>query len=712
MTKAYCLNNLGDHAIEKKEPWKLSPNSFNYPQNGFSSPADYKKWACDRGTKYCAFSLIEGEVSTQRIGENNEPRRIFGLVADFDTTQPYTDEEIQEFVARSLASDHPVAYFSRSFRGGIHAVWFFDEPISCLGKKSASQFLKEANKAMNMRQLMRGWDEACANKPEQYYLYGRDWQTVSNHTIPSAVTHAWMHRATNSDSFKEYGTKIPLDIVFEEVQKKFPQHGWQGEFKDGSRGSTFFDPHGGHKSVNSAIVRDTGMQVFNMEKGFYSWAEILGTGFVKSFQTTRIGASVKDFFYDGKNYFHKLSNGEYVNRSRKDVEVLLKTKHKLSSKTPRGAVSSEVEDAYHTILTEKLVHGAMPFVYDKRQIVPFQGKRYLNVSNRKLCEPATDPQPWCDNFPFMGELLSGVLGDKQLPYWLAWASRFYKSCYDGSPNQGHAVFLIGDTGLGKTLINENILDCLFGGIGACGRFLMGEDNGFNSHLFEFGVWTCDDRVPASDRKKHQHYTSTIKSIVANGVFNIEEKFMKTGQLVWNGRLCVTANHTTEDIRMIPELNLSMRDKVLLFKGQKHGIVFGERKENRKKCEREAPFLARYLMDYKLPPEIKPSNRFGFESYIDKSLEEFALDNGPHSYLLELVEIFNDKMFSKQGVPEWLGSASSFLQEMGTMDGSNQFLKGVDAMRLGYSFTHYNNKGVDWLEKRGRKWALKNPYITS
>lgn len=712
MREAYCLDNLSEHAITRKKPWDLPPTSFNYPANGFSAPADYKKWACSRGTKYCAFSLVEGEIPTQRIGENNDPKRIFGIVADFDTNAPFSDQELQDFVARSLNSDHPMAYFSKSFRGGVHAVWFFEEPIACLGKTSASQFLKEANKALGLKQLMRGWDEKCAEQPEQYYLYGRDWQTVSSHTIPTAVSHAWMHRATNSNTFKEYGTKVPLDIVFAEIEKKFPKHGWVGEFTEGSRGCTFFDPHGGHQSTNSSIVRETGMQVFNMEKGFYSWAEILGNGFIKKFQTTRIGSAVRDIFYDGKNYFERLSNGDYFARNRKDVEIVLKTRHRLSSKTPKGATSSEIEDAYNTILNEKLVHGALPFVYDKRVIVPFQGKRYLNLSTRKVCEPSADPQVWDANFPFMGGLLHGILGDEQLPYWLAWASRFYKACYKGEPNQGHAVFLIGDTGLGKTMINENVLDVLFNGTASCGRFLMGEDNGFNSHLFDYGLWTCDDRVPASDRKKHQHYTSTVKSIVANGVFNIEEKYMKTGQLVWNGRLSVTANHTTEDIRMIPELNVSMRDKILLFKAKKHSIKFGDRKANRETCEREAPFLARYLMDYKIPTELEFDQRFGFKSYIHKGLETFSLDNGPHAYVLELVELFNDLMFSKEGVPTWEGTSTELLKELGTLDGSNSFLKGVDAVRIGLSLTHYNNKNVDWLEKKSRRWVLKNPFLTS
>lgn len=710
MIEAYCLDNLGVHVVKKREPWKLLPTAFNYPKKPFSTAATYKKWACQQGTRYCAFSLVEGEVSTQRVSASNEPKRVLGMVADYDTDTPFTDKEVQEFVARSLASDHPCSYFSRSFRGGLHVVWFFEEPVSCLGKRSAQQFLREVSKGLGLRKLMRGYDEACADKPEQYYLYGRDWQTVSTHVVPNAVTHLWMHQSTSSESFKDYGTVVPLDRVFEEVQKKFPQHGWPGEFKEGSRGPTFFDPHGGHQSANSAVVRDTGMQAFNMEKGFYAWAEIFGPGFIKKFQTSRIGEAINAYYYDGNKYFEKLSNGQVVARSRKDVEVRLKTSHGLSSKTPKGGTSSEVEDAYNTIISEKLVHGAVPFVYDKRLVVPFQGRNYLNTAGRKPVEPSPDAQQWCDNFPFMGALLESVLGDEQLPYWLAWASRFLTSAHSGVPTQGHAMFLIGDTGVGKTLINENVLDILFGGHAACGPFLMGEDGGFNSHLFDFGLWTCDDRVPASDFKKFQHYTSTVKSIVANGVFTINEKFMKAGQLIWNGRLSVTANFTAEDIRMIPELNTSMRDKVMLFRAARHGLQFGSRQENRATCEREAPFLARFLLDYIPPLEIQSSNRFGVDSYIHKGLEEFSMDNGTHAYLLELVEVFNDKTFSKDGVPHWRGTSTELLQELGSMEGSGHFLKGVDVMRLGRSLAHFNNKGVDWLSKAYRTWEIKNPFI--
>jgi len=707
---AYCLDNLSEHTAKKLEPWTIDPKTFSYPDAPFKDASSYKKWACTQGTKYCAFSLVEGEVSTNRVTKDNEPKRIFGMVADYDTETPFTEEQIKEFVARSVASDHPCAYLSKSYRGGLHVVWLFESPVSCLGRLSATQFLKEASKGLGLIKLLRGLDTKAVETPEQYYLYGRDWQVVSNHTIPDAVTHLWMHQCTKSDTFKNYGIEVPLDVVWEEVQTKFPNHGWRGDFKEGARGPTFFDPHGGHQSDNSAVVKPTGMQAFNMDKGFFSWAEIFGTGFVRKFQESRIGGSVANFYYDSSNYWEKVEK-RFLPRNRKDVEVRLKAVHRLNGRTPKNDTFSEIDDAFSTIITAKSVSAAMPLVFNKNEVVEIAGRRYLNIATREPIKPADAQQQWKTNFPFIGELVESVYGPDQLPYWLAWMARFYRSAHLGVPEQGHAVFLIGDTGAGKTLINENVLDIMFGGHASCSAFLMGEDGSrFNAPLFEYGVWTCDDRVPASDARKFQHYSSTVKSIVANGMFHVDDKNRRSGQIPWNGRLSVTANFTQEDIRMVPDLNVSMRDKIMLFKAQNHSFAFGSRAENREACQKEAPFFARWLLDHTPPSQIMGSQRFGVSSYINPELEAFALENSSHAYMLEIVEIFNDQHFSAQGSPDWTGTATELMRELGTYEGHNVFLKGVDAIRIGRSLAHYNNKKVDWLDKKGKKWVIHNPFL--
>ena len=568
--------------------------------------------------------------------------------------------------------------------------------------EAATEFLKKASKELGLRSLAAGLDKAVS-KPTQYYLYGRDWQIVSQHVIPSTFTWAWMHASTKASTFNNYGEPIPLADVFTEIEARFPGV-WTGDFREGARGPTFWDPHGGHKSIDSAVVRENGMQVFNMEKGFYSWSEILGHKFVSSYQQAQIGGAIANFYYDGVNYWEKL-DGNYYARKRSDIEIRLKVDHGLSSKTPRGVRFSEIEEALNTIISLKTVDAAAPIVFNKDQVVSFHGKKYLNTSRCRVMEPVDDPQEWAVNFPFVASVLEGIYQKEQLEYWLAWAHRFYKGAYEGKVEAGHAIFTVGDPGLGKTFINSGILGPLFGGEIACGNFLMGE-TAFASTLFEKGVWTVDDRVPASNSVKHQHYTSTIKSMVANGSFTVEEKFRKAAYLPWMGRLSVTANFTQEDIKMIPELNDSLKDKIMVFYAHPHKVDFGTRQENQAVCEKELPYFARYLLDLKVPAKLLGSNRFGIQSFINSTVEEFALNNGGHAYFLELLDIFVDNHFSGLGNEEWVGTATGLMKELATLDGASSFLKGVDAQRIGRSLSHYHQKGVDWLKRNSKTWTIK------
>ena len=709
--EAFCLNNLSESVVEKKTPWELDPREFNYPTK-WTKTLTYKKWTALPTTRYCAFNLIEGEIPTERIGKDNQPLFIRGLVADFDVDTPFTEEDKKRFLERTRESAQPAAYLSESHNGGFHGIWLFDEPISCCGMASAKEFLAKASSEIGFGRLCSGIDLPAAKDPAKYYCYGQKWQRVGDHRIPKEVASLWMFQATSSKTFKDRGIPIPLDRVWIELKKKFPGLQWPtGEFREGSRGPTFWEPNAGHKSINSAVVRDTGMQCFNSaESGFFTWGQILGNQFVQDFQAGRIGEAVANMHYDGKKFWERLDNGRTVPRTREDVRVRFVGKHHLSRAVPRGATASEVDLAINTILETKLVAGGVPFIFDKRVVVPFMGERYVNTSIRKPTKAAKDPVRWGEEFPFITSLLEGMLGPKQLPYWLSWVSRFYKSAVSGEPSPGHAVFLIGVPGCGKTFINENVLDILFGGHSACGDFLMGQDGGFNQRHFDYGIWTCDDRVPASDARKFQHYTSTVKSIVANSVFTSNEKYLRAGQLRWNGRLSVTANFSHEDARMIPELNESMRDKIMVFRALNHKVKFDDKKTNRLVCRREVPHLARYLLDYETPEELR-STRFGVKGYVDSEVEDLCLAQGRHNYFLELMDLFKDEYFSKDDPSrtEWEGNATELLAKCANLPGANVILKDVTPTRMGLSLSHYASKNVPWLEKRHRRYAIKSPH---
>ena len=151
--------------------------------------------------------------------------------------------------------------------------------------------------------------------------------------IPLNLLHYWQYEESKSSDFTGQGTAIPLDKVYEEVQV-YPNHGWPGEFVEGSRGPTYWDG-GQHKSVNSAIVRETGMQVFNMPKGFYTWSEIFGAAFVRDFEVGRIGDAIKDYWFDGRNYFIEDGRGGFTVNGKEDALLDLQCRFDLSARPGR-----------------------------------------------------------------------------------------------------------------------------------------------------------------------------------------------------------------------------------------------------------------------------------------------------------------------------------------------------------------------------------------
>ena len=161
--------------------------------------------------------------------------------------------------------------------------------------------------------------------------------------------------------------------------------------------------------------------------------------------------------------------------------------------------------------------------------------------------------------------------------------------------------------------------------------------------------------------------------------------------------------------MVPDLNRSMRDKVMVFEAHKHSVSFDTKHNNERVIDGEMAFFARYLLDYTVPTEITGANRFGVESFISPKVENFLLDNSQHAFILELIEIFNDINFSKKTVRDWTGTSTDLLRTLGGYDGANHFLKGIDALRIGKSLGHYLVKAVPWLDKKGKRWLIRNPY---
>ncbi len=680
----FSIPNLSASQVTRNKPWELS---FELPE--FQTGAEFKRWAAQPNTEYNAYSTAEGEDPNQRVTSQNPMRFLHGVSVDWDAD--FSDDQFEDIVRRLIDHEHPVNYISRSYSGGIHAVWFFEEPINVLGSKSNVRFLKRLAKELKLSgrdAIARGFDEGNFEK-QHYLLHGHDWRPVApNSRIPSASLHYWQYETSKSSDFQGLGPSIPLDVVFEEVKKVWPEHKWPTTFTEGSRGPTFWDPGGQHKTDNAAIVRETGMQVFNMPKPFYTWAEVLSPGFVSQYEVGRIGEAIKNYWTDGKNYFIESEGGFFVN-SKDDALLDLQCRNDLSARPGRHENVSEARRALHMINTTKRIDAGIPFCFTKAKIVKHENNTYFNTARVKPLTPADTAGQWGEKFPTIAEWMEYMLGEEQLPYELAWLRYAYENALKGTPKRGHAHFLVGPPNCGKTLYNTVVLGGLFGGGIKASEYLTGKDD-WTDHLFEFGAWLVDDEAPTASNAMHTAFTARLKEHIANDTFLIKGKYMKSGRAYWRGRISCTLNDDPVSMRLLPDLDMSIKDKLMLFKCNS-GFNFTH--DIKQTVQKELPAFAAWLLANETDPELKEV-RFGVKAYVNSELEDTARGDSRYSHIIELLSMFRETLNDDS----WEGTCSELMVVLSANENNRVLLKEMNPRKLGWGLSHMLTKGFDWVSR--------------
>ncbi len=337
---------------------------------------------------------------------------------------------------------------------------------------------------------------------------------------------------------------------------------------------------------------------------------------------------------------------------------------------------------------------AAPLVHRPKGIVLIDGNRVLNTSIISVLQPApvsfdsrslasisgsnnppsvaeNQPAPpsaleipcstFCGSsspFPWLSSYFTGFFDPpEQLDYFYAWLKRWYESALDGRMQPGQASFFAGVPNTGKTLLSNVILSHIFGGHIDASSFLSGED-GFNSHLFNSAVWAVDDVVPLTDNKSHMKFSALIKKMAANRSFSVREKYRVDKLVEWNGRVVVTCNTDPESIRILPDVDLSNRDKINLFRmAERKGFSFPH--DVAAIITSELPFFLRWLLDWQPPDHVIGDTRYGVKTYCEHTLFEAARHSSSAYSFLEVLL----KFFEGQIEDTWEGSATELLSAM-------------------------------------------------
>ncbi|MDF7825132.1 hypothetical protein P4B35_14000 [Pontiellaceae bacterium B12227] len=636
-----AISNLSSSRTVECSPWETETTAP--PKTLWNKP----------DVEHCFYSGLQGVISASRIDSKNNPAMfLHWLVADYDGE---IDQNMRDTVL-DRCGDFKPQYLCRTASGGARLLWRLEQPLPLCRNDLTAKLLRYINKKLKLCRILVGIDNPAFEDPCKYYEAGTDWVRLSDDLIPAPFMMQWVIESTHNYAWKNFGPVIPIDLIADEVKKQYPGK-WQGEFSVGARGLRFWDLAADNETAS--VVRESGMQCFTGGQAFIPWSAILGGKFVRQFQADQIGGAVSEVYFDGREYWQKLPNGEWQATNKSDMAQDLKVERGLSAATPRGSTASPVDQAMTRIRKQQSIACAAPLIHRPKGLVQIDGRLVLNISIVEMFQPAgkADVDPVRD-FPWLHNYFSGYFDPpEQLDYFYAWLKRWYESALEGRMLPGQAAFFAGVPNTGKTLLSNVILSRIFGGHIDASSFLSGED-GFNSHLFTSAVWAVDDVVPLTDNKSHLKFSALVKKMAANRTFSVREKYRVDKLIEWNGRVVVTCNTDPESIRILPDVDLSNRDKINLFRiAERDTFVFPRDVESI--IAAELPFFLRWLLGWQPPDKVLGDTRYGVKTYCDDSLFEAARHSSSAYSFLEVLL----KFFEGQVEDTWEGSATDLLTAM-------------------------------------------------
>lgn len=671
------------------------PTSFKGSVPEGISKSEFREWCANQNTKHCFYTLNEGVAPSRRISVDNPINRSYGFVVDYDVPAP--PDILQKLKENRRLVELPT-YAHTTQSGNFRLIWEFDSALP-LNDHYGRTFFRELAAALHCEGLFAGYD-SCSEATNQLYEIGANWQKLAGPLDPSIVTAALFKAFARRPVRGEFD--IPMDVVEQEVLSRFGDR--VQSCKVGDRVPLFWindgvDRIGGQVTEHGVVCYSD-----RAGSGFVGWAELLGPEFVSKFETKKVHNAVTDVWYDGKRYYKYTANGLF-DLPKEDLTLELRAAG-LSADKRKGQRISEVENALLFIQTNNRVHGVAPVLHDKEKVVTINGNVILNSSRVKPVQPANEATE--EDFPFLHGFFSSFLDDPDdshpLDYLTAWMKRAYEAMHYGKLLQGQAVILVGPTGRGKSLFSNYILANLLGGVATASDFLQAR-TAFNKELAENPVWAVDDTASAANAQDHRKFTELLKARIANPFIETQAKYVDSMRIPHCGRVVISLNEDVQSLAVVPALDVSNADKILGFRvNPDHKPEFPDNFTLEATIDKELPFFARWLLDWKQPEHTVGLARYGVAHYVHPFIMNAARDNGSRAPALEAIELFAKVHRAATGHTSWRGTATEL---------RSLFCDYPDLSGLSFGRDHYAlSRGLASAEEAFRTGAPNARPVTS
>lgn len=265
------------------------------------------------------------------------------------------------------------------------------------------------------------------------------------------------------------------------------------------------------------------------------------------------------------------------------------------------------------------------------------GRRILVDRAARLIRPESGPTPNFD--AFLGEML----GEVQTSFLLGWWSCALVDFYSQNParwRHSQMLALVGPPKCGKSFL-QKLISATLGGREADPYLWMAGHSTFNAEISEAAHLCMEDKAAFRDSKSRSSFAAAIKGLTVSSRLAAHAKGKQAMAVDCFRRLSISANEDAEYVTVLPPLDESILDKVLLLRCAPAKMLpdFGE---NWSRFERELGAWVGRLLAYEIPFDQR-CERMGVTTYHDPEILQLLADFEPDRKLLELVDkvIFRD-----------------------------------------------------------------------
>jgi hypothetical protein len=664
----FTLPNLSTHAVESITPEVIAdlPN----PRPLGQTKEQFRSWCVAPTTKSNFLSVWQGVNPKSRIASNNPATLLHGIIGDYDSANAHS--HLKDLPTSCGVLPNWVA--STFTPGKVRLLWEFETPVCVSNPELTERFMRELDKRIRFSKALPGYDKASVGE-NQYFEMGQDWRKVTDVTpVSTNLLEMAMIEAGAHAKLSTADVEIPIEAIAEEVHRQFPAR-WSKPFEVGQRGPLFWLDDGIDRE--GCVINANGMVCFSdrAASNFMPWRSILGSKFVQEYEQEVIGGAAQTFYYDGRNYWRK-TQGCWQSIAREDVRVQLKDMG-VSDQKRKNQPASDLERVLVHIQLNRRVAAAAPILYRDGDVEEVEGVKYLNTNNRQAMQPAPEGQGDPEKFPWIWKFMEQGFDDghdlhgdapRARDYFLGWFHHFYASALNRDLQPGQVLVIAGDAHAGKSFINRWLIGAALGGSINATQVLM-KQSSFNKGAGEVGLWRVDDAPTDGDYRDKRRFTQALKEHAANPTLLYQPKFKDAVELPFLGRVCITMNLDPESLALLPAMDSSFADKIMMFKIRKGFSPKFHRTttENESMILKELPFFLRWVLDWgasHIPEEImnKAKPRYGVKPYHHPELVEESHVETMEYGLKEVLEswcVEKSKDKNAQGVY----TASELLQEL-------------------------------------------------